>query len=403
MNASRKHPLPMPDSKLLAYARRVRHDLHRIPELGFLENRTAAYLCGELQRMKIPFKSGLAGGTGIVALISGKQSRHGVIALRAEMDGLPVSEATKAPYASEIPGRMHACGHDGHMAIALATARWLWQQRDALHGGVVVFFQPAEEGLNGGYEMCKALKQLGLNPHAVFGLHGWPELPVGTLATRPGVFLAAVDTIGITVYGKQTHGSQPRSGIDPIVCAAALHRQISEASAANAVGDALVFSIGCFHAGTAANVIPEIAELRGTLRTLSAAAREAKLSSVRADCAAIGRRYKCRVEMKIVSATPALVNDPLCTEILMDHGRHILGRRQTRLVENPYLWSEDFAYFLQQTRGCFFALGTRPAGRKTYPMLHSPHYDFPDAALEPGIRIMASLGMQTAEHFGDRT
>jgi hippurate hydrolase len=398
MQADTQKISPPPD-ELIDYARRIRHELHQIPELAFQEELTSQLICSELKAMGVPFKAGLAGGTGIAALISGRRTSRGVVGIRAEMDALPVEEATGVRYASRHAGQMHACGHDGHMAIALATCRKLWQNRDSLPSGILVYFQPAEEGFNGGDLICRGLESLGVLPNVVFGLHGWPEMQVGTIATRPGILLAAVDTIELTVSGKGTHGSQPQRGRSPIPCAGYLTTQLHLSSAGAGADGSVVLSIGSVHAGTAANIIPSTAVLRGTLRTLAKSTRQETLRWIGEVCRNAARRFRCRVKVDINSSTPAVVNDEACTELLLQTGRAFLGAGRAKRLSTPYLWSEDFAYMLQKTRGCFFVLGTCPKGRRSYPMLHSPLYDFPDAALPVGIGIMSAMAVAAAHHL----
>ena len=396
---TRMEPIaPLPE-KILAYARRMRHELHQIPELAFEEHLTSKFIGRELKTMGIPFKTGLAGGTGIAAFISGRRTAQGVVGIRAEMDALPIEEATGATYRSRHPGRMHACGHDGHMAIALGTCRRLSQMRDRLSSGVIVYFQPAEEGFNGGELMCQALETLGVLPNMVFGLHGWPELPVGTIATRAGVLLAAVDSLEIIVEGEATHGSQPHRGRSPIPCAGYLSTKLQRSSPKAGDRQAVVLSIGCLQAGTAANIIPSTAVLRGTLRTLSESVRDETLRWIERTCQDAGRRFGCPVKVKIASSTPAVINSAAGTELLFRAGDAHLGRGMVKRLTTPYLWSEDFAYMLQKTQGCFFVLGTCPKGCRSYPMLHSPLYDFPDAALPVGIRIMSALAVNAADYL----
>ncbi len=398
MPAARDRLSP-PAGDIFAYAKRVRHDLHQIPELAFEEHLTAKYICRELNRMHIPHVTGLAGGTGIAAFISGRTTVGGVVGIRAEMDALPIEEATGAMYASRHRGRMHACGHDGHMAIALATSRWLWEHRDHFVSGIIVYFQPAEEGFNGGERMCRALENLGVMPNLVYGLHGWPELPVGSIATRAGVLLANVDSLQITVEGKATHGSQPQRGNNPIPCAGHLSMLLQISPRGAVADDSVVLSFGCLQAGSAPNIIPSTATMHGTLRTLSAAVRADKLRWIQSVCRAAARQFRCKVQMKIISSTPAVVNDIASTELLFKTAEHILGRSRVRRAAVPHLWSEDFAYILQKTSGSFFVLGTRPVGRRTYPMLHSPHYDFPDTALAVGIRTMSALAESGSQYL----
>ncbi len=375
----------------------LRHQLHRCPELGYHEKQTSSLITGELRRLKIPVTSGLAGGTGLTGLINGCQTR--CVALRAEMDALPIQEQTGKSWASRQPGVMHACGHDGHISMVLGAAAWLSAHHSTLPGRVKLLFQPAEEGLNGALRMCESGVLDRPHVEAVFGLHGWPAMNIGHVATRGGVFLAAVDAFEIHIRGRGTHAAYPHKGINPIACGAAIveslaadvRREIDPA-------DTLVLTVGTFNAGTAPNVVPDVASITGTLRTLTPATRRFAQAAMLRICKSIGAGHRCHVQCRFTSGTPATVNSTAGTALFERTAAHILGKKNVSILEQPFLWSEDFAYYLQRCDGCFFALGVKPPTLKEYPMLHNPRYDFPDAAMATGIRMLIAL---TLAYLGD--
>ena len=368
---------------------KLRHQLHQIPELAYEEHEISDLVAAELARLGIRFQRGLAGGTGILAEI-GTGDR--CVALRADMDALPVTEATKAPWKSRRPGLMHACGHDGHMAVLLGTAAYLASQSERLRGRVKFIFQPAEEGRNGAARMCEDGVLDSPPVQAVFGLHGWPELDVGQVASRPGGLLAAVDTVVIEVRGVGTHSAYPHKGKNPIQCAAALMTEISSAITQRlAPTDTVVFTVGTFNAGQASNVVPDSAIFSGTLRTLTPSVRKQTIKLIREVSRTLAAVHGCRADVQLTSGTPATINSRTAYDFFDRTARAVLGGGNVHLLDQPFLWSEDFAYYLRRVPGCFFILGTRPRGRKTYPMLHNPHYEFPDSAVAAGIGVMAAL------------
>ncbi len=374
----------------------LRRHIHAHPELGFQEHTTCKTIATELKRLGISYKTGFAGETGIVALIEGKSSLKAkkCVALRADMDALPITEMTKRPWKSQCPGRMHACGHDGHTAILLGAAAALMQRRNDLNGTVKLIFQPAEEALNGGRRMVESGALAAPKVDAIFGLHGWPHMLIGTAGTKSDTFLAAVDTFNILIHGKGSHGAYPHQAIDPIACGAAIVQSLTGLAASTLSPlETVVLSFGIFNAGQAINVIPETAELSGTLRTLSAAARTTMRAAIERTVRTVGTAHRCRVRCQWGFGTPATVNDTAATAHFEQTATATLGLRRLKRLTEPFLWSEDFAYYLQETAGCFFVLGLRPSGAKDYPMLHNPQFDFPDAALPVGIKLMANLAL----------
>ena len=374
------------------HATQWRHQLHQIPELGYKEKLTSAAVAAILKKLGIRHKRGLAGGTGIVALVEGTGPK--CVALRADMDALPVTELTALPWQSRHSGMMHACGHDGHMAVALGAAAALQHIREHLPGKVKILFQPAEEGLNGAEKMCQDGVLEKPDVSAIFGLHGWPGLPVGTVGYRPGVFLAAVDSLTIDIHGKGTHAASPHYGADPIACGAALVQALAGLLASHIDPiDTVVLTIGTFNAGRAGNVVPESATLGGTLRTLTATTRKQAITLIEQTCRNVATTHHCRAVCRFTSATPTTVNALEQAEFFRNTASELLGPAKVIEFTQPFLWSEDFAYYLKRVPGCFFVLGVRPGNRREYPMLHNPLYDFPDAALATGIRLMSLLAL----------
>jgi amidohydrolase len=378
-----------------------RHDLHAHPELAYKETRTAGRVAAELTRLGIAHKAGLAGGTGVVAhlpaTLPGGDARPAV-ALRADMDALPILEDTGVPYASTTPGVMHACGHDGHTAILLGAARVL--SRVDRPNPVTLLFQPAEEGGAGAEKLCHdgALDGL-LGPRVgrAFGLHGWPELPLGTVATRPGPLLASTDELRVRVRGVQSHAAQPHYAKDPIVAAAhtitALQTVVSRST--NPV-ESVVVTIGRIEGGTANNIIPESVLFIGTIRTLSQASREATKARVRAVCEHTARAFGCTAEVEIEEGYPVTVNDAATTEHFFAVAKETLGGDRVALVPEPTMGGEDFSFYGQRVPAVFFCLGLRRPGQDRFPRLHQPQFDFCDDAIGTGVELFCRLALADA-------
>ena len=379
----------------------LRHDLHRHPELSYEERRTGQVVQRELQALGIEFKAGLA-GTGVVAHLPTTDPRHRdkpSVALRADMDALPITEQTGKPYASGTPGVMHACGHDGHTTILLGAARVL--SRLERPNPVTFVFQPAEEGGAGAEKLCDegALHGgdkggVGAPVGRIFGLHGWPQLDVGVVASRPGPLLAATDEIEIVIRGSGGHAAYPHLCKDPIVAASHVVTALQTiASRIVSPLDAVVCTIGSFHAGSASNIIPDAATLVGTVRTLKpeirALARERVLTIAQHTAAAHGSR----AEVTWHDGYPVTSNDAAATEQFFTAARDAVGPTNARLVPDPTMGAEDFSYYGRHVPACFFFLGLKPRGRDSYPVLHSPEFDFNDEALPLGIEMMCRLAL----------
>ena len=305
----------------------------------FEESRTSEVVQRHLAELGIPFKAGLAGGTGVVAHLPATNGGTDTVALRADMDALPISEETGKAYASEHEGVMHACGHDGHTTILLGAARAL-AKLEHRPNGVTFVFQPAEEGGAGGQKMCDEGALLGESGGGVgspvsriFGLHGWPQMPLGTVATRPGPLLASTDEFEITIRGVQAHAAYPHLGRDPIVAASALVGTLqSIASRHVSPIDSVVVTVGMLHAGSAKNVIPETARLEGTIRSLRAETRTEAVRRVKLIADQVATAYGCHAEIDLQEGYPVTSNDPGDGRALQRRGPRVdrRGARRAR-------------------------------------------------------------------------
>jgi amidohydrolase len=376
----------------------LRHRLHRIPELGYEEFKTAAMIRAELDQIGISHVDGVANApTATIAWI-GDTSKP-CIALRADIDALPIVERTNLAYASTHAGRMHACGHDGHMSTLVGAAAALKRIQNELPVCVKLLWQPAEEGGGGAARLVEAGVldgRLGPRVSAIFGLHGWSGLKVGTVATKPGAILAATDNFAVTITGKGCHGAYPHHGRDAIVtaCEAVVNLQ-QLASREFDPTDSVVVTVGKFHAGTAVNVLPDQVTFEGTARTLHSAAREEVREAVIRRCHGIAAANGCTARVHWTEGYPPTVNDPRMADYVACVAKKTLGADRFVPVARPAMGGEDFAYYLQHIPGCFFLVGVQPADREDYPALHNDHFDFTDAAIDVGIRMFVGLGMNS--------
>ena len=401
--------------QLLPEAVSFRRDLHAHPELMFEESRTAERVAQALRDLGLAGVDGLAPetpgnrGTGIVAYLPATVSDPSsakTIGLRADMDALPILEATDLPYSSTTPGVMHACGHDGHTAILLTAARALAQVEDRPNN-IVFCFQPAEEGGAGGEKMCadgaidgSALRNahsVGTKVDMMFGLHGWPELPLGQVATRTGPLLAATDEFEVTVRGRGGHAAQPERAIDPVVVAAHIVTALQTiASRRTEPNDSVVLTVGAIHAGHANNVIPDTAEMRGTIRTLLPETRTMAEREFRRISQSIAAAFGAEAEIQWHSGYPVTFNDPVATEHFRTVARTVLAdKAETHLIEKdkPTMGGEDFSYYGHHCPACFFLLGLRPDHMDAYPNVHTPKFDFNDDAIGLGVELFCALAL----------
>jgi amidohydrolase len=373
-----------------------RHRLHQIPELAFEEFKTAEAIRAELKRMGLDFVAGVnEAPTATIAWI-GNPSKP-CVALRADIDALPVTEQTGVPYASTHPGRMHACGHDGHTATLAGAAAVLKSIEKQLPVCVKLIWQPAEEGGGGAEVLCRAGVldgRIGPKVSSIFGLHGWPGLPVGTVSTRPGPLLAATDTFTATFVGRGCHGAFPHLGRDPIVTAAEAVINLQQfVSRETDPTDSAVVTVGKIAGGTATNIIPDRVAIEGTLRTLTRETREQIRAAVQRRCAGIAAANDCELNFILEPGYPSTINDAKMAEYVERIAKQMLGAERYVPAARPVMGGEDFAYYLENVPGCFFMVGTIPPGKTHYPPLHSDRYDFTDGALVVGIQMFVELAM----------
>jgi hippurate hydrolase len=365
----------------------IRRDIHAHPELCFEENRTADLVAKCLADWGLPFHRGL-GRTGVVGIVKNGSSPRAV-GLRADMDALPMTEHNRFDHASRHPGKMHACGHDGHTAMLLAAAKYLARHR-RFDGTVYLIFQPAEEGGGGANEMIVDGLFEKFPMEAVFGAHNWPGLAVGQFALNPGPMMASGSNFRLVVRGKGSHAALAYLGVDPvpIACQIVLAWQTIVTRNLRALESAVI-SATMIHAGEATNVIPDSAEIQGTVRTLSddaVALIERRMGEVAEHlCAAHG----ARCEFEFMRGYPVTVNHPAETEFVRGVLADLVGAANVRPFE-PTMGSEDFSYFLQARPGCYFMIGNgdgthRPSGHGEGPCtLHNPTYDFNDELIPLG-------------------
>ncbi|RWF40986.1 MAG: amidohydrolase [Mesorhizobium sp.] len=363
-----------------------RQHLHQTPELNFDVFKTAAFVTEKLKEFGCDDVVTGLGKTGVVGVIRGRQGEGPTIGLRADMDALPLKEITGKPYASTVPGKMHACGHDGHTAMLLGAAKYLAETRN-FTGSVAVIFQPAEEGGGGGNEMVKDGMMERFDIAKVFGMHNMPGLPVGQFAIRPGPIMAATAEFTITVKGRGGHAAMPHGTIDPIVITSQLVGALQTiASRSTDPVEAVVVSVTKFHAGDAYNIIPESAEIAGTVRTLKKEVAKKSEERIRAICAGLATAYGATIEVDYDANYPVTFNHADETVFASDVAADVAGDAQVHRAIQPVMGGEDFSYMLEARPGAFIFIGNgETAG------LHNPAYDFNDEAIPHGMSYWVKL------------
>ena len=371
-----------------------RRHLHQRPELGFQEQLTSELIAGKLQEWGIDHKTGIA-KTGIVATIS--SNRPGpVLAIRADMDALPIQEENNVPYRSQHDGIMHACGHDGHTAIALGTAYYLANHRDDFTGTVKIIFQPAEEGPGGAKPMIEEGVLKNPDVEAIIGLHLWNNLPLGTVGVRSGALMAAVECFRCTIFGKGGHGAMPHQTVDSIVLSAQIVNALQTIVARNVNPiDSAVVTVGELHAGTALNVIADTARMSGTVRYFDPKLDGYFGKRIEQIIAGICQSQGANYELDYWQLYPPVINDARIAELVRSVALDVVETPVDVVPECQTMEGEDMAFFLQEVPGCYFFVGSaNPSKNLAYPH-HHPKFDFDETALLMG----AELFVRCVEKF----
>ncbi|HEY9697143.1 MAG TPA: M20 family metallopeptidase [Trichocoleus sp.] len=363
-----------------------RRALHQRPELGFREHLTAQFVVEKLQQWNIPHQTEIA-QTGIVATVSGRQAGP-VLAIRADMDALPIQEQNTVPYRSQHDGVMHACGHDGHTAIALGTAYYLSQHPEAFAGTVKFIFQPAEEGPGGAKPMIAAGVLENPQVDAIIGLHLWNNLPLGTVGVRDGALMAAVELFDCTIHGKGGHGAMPHQTVDSIVVSAQIINALQTIVARNI--DPLkagVVTIGKFQAGHARNVIADTAQMSGTVRYFDPSLQGFFKERVEQIIAGICHSHGATYSLDYRDLYIPVMNDRSIAELVRSVAETVVETPAGIVPECQTMGGEDMSFFLQEVPGCYFFLGSANIDKELAYPHHHPRFDFDEIALGMGVEI----------------
>jgi amidohydrolase len=375
----------------------ARRDFHRHPELGFEEIRTGAIVAERCRALGLEVRDGV-GKTGVIARLVGQRDGAPggrVVALRADMDALPIQEDARHDYASTVAGKMHACGHDAHTAMLLGVAEVLSRLRGELAGEVRFLFQPAEEGLGGAVPMIEAGAVDGVD--LVIGQHMGPTHPTGVIAVSQGPAMAATDFFEIEIVGVGGHGAYPHLSIDPIPVAAqivlALQTIVSRTVDPLA---AAVVTVGTITGGFRSNVIAPQVTLTGTVRTLDRGVRDEMPVRIERLARAIAEGNRATAQIRYQATYPPVINDPKATALISATVVDALGEAALRLIP-PSMGGEDFAYYAERVPACFYWLGCRPPGVESIPNIHHPSFDLDEASMRHGVEIMARAAIRFLE------
>jgi amidohydrolase len=364
-----------------------RHDIHAHPELLFDVHRTAATVADKLKAFGCDEVVPGIGRTGVVGVIRGKRGQgEKVIGLRADMDALPIEEATGVPYKSTVPGKMHACGHDGHTAMLLGAAKYLAETRN-FSGTAVLVFQPAEEGGGGGREMVKDGLMERFGVQEVYGMHNYPGLPIGQFGIRTGPLMASADTVSIEIEGVGGHAARPQLSVDTVLVGAQIINQIQSIVARNVDPlKAAVISICVFQAGTTDNVIPQTAHLRGTARALAPDVRDLLEKRLHEVVEGTARLYGAKAKLTYRRGYPVLKNHEQQTSFAASIASEIVGANRVDTDFPPVMGAEDFSYMLEARAGAFIFVGNGDSAG-----LHHPAYNFNDDVIPVGTSYWVRL------------
>ena len=375
--------------ELSPYTRELRRDFHRYPELGFQEVRTAGIVARDLMELGLEVSTGV-GKTGVVATLEGAQPGP-VLLVRFDMDALPIQEETGAEYASQTPGVMHACGHDGHTAIGLTVARMLDAHKSELGGTVKFVFQPAEEGLGGAQAMVADGVLDNPKPDRCLSLHLWNDKPLGWIGVTAGPAMSASDRFTVRIVGRGGHGASPYLTIDPVVAGAQVISALQNIVSRNVNPlESAVVTVTSMIGGEAFNVIPETVELRGTIRTFKPEIRKIVLERFDQIASGVANAMGCQAEVDLQPVTPAVVNDPKLAQQVYQVAKEVFPEADISTQERT-MGSEDMSFMMEDIPGCYFFIGSADHERGLDAGHHHPKFDFNEDALVTGAALMASV------------
>ena len=378
--------------KYMPGAVELRHHFHQHPELTWNEHKTAAKIAETLSQIsELKVQTGV-GDLGVVAILEGAHPGP-TVALRADMDALPILERTQLSYRSQCDGVMHACGHDGHIANLIGSAWMLADMRDKLHGRVKFIFQPAEEGGAGALRMCNdgVLEDVDV----IFGLHAWPEAPQNTIWLKDGALLASNSEIDVKVSGQGTHAAMPHLGTDQVLAACRMIEALqSVVSRSIAPSDAVALSITRIHGGDATNIIPADVSFSGTLRTLDESVRQHCYQRIEAVIQGIAQSMNVSADVKLKPIYPETVNHAQAVAFVETVAKDLLGAEGVRRIEHASMGAEDFSFYLQRIPGAFFFLGMAVDTSKRAIPLHHPEFNFNDHSLSTGMKLFTELALR---------
>ena len=375
----------------------IRRHIHQYPEISFDEYKTAEFICKTLTNWGIPFQQGIA-TTGVIALIEGTAGEGKTIALRADMDALPIEEKNEVDYASTRPGYMHACGHDAHIAMVLGAGKIINDLKEYISGRVMLIFQPSEEMYPGG---AKVMLEEGIfnkiKPDIILGQHVLPELQSGTMGLRPGEYMASTDEFYIAVKGKGGHGATPHLNIDPVVISSEIVLALQQLVSRKAnPAMPTVLSIGKFIADGMPNVIPEIVHMEGIIRTFNEQWRKELQQLIKSTAQGIAAAHGAKAEVNIAHGYPTLYNNPPITARVEQYAGIYLGTENVIALPQR-MTADDMAYFLKEVPGCYYRLGIGNSEKGITGNLHSSTFDIDETALTHGMGLMAFITLSELE------
>lgn len=378
---------------LFPYTQAMRRDFHIHPELGFQEVRTSGIIAKELRELGLEVSTGIA-KTGVIGLIEGAQPGP-VVMLRFDIDALPITEDTGAEYASQTPGLMHACGHDGHAAIGLTVARLLHTQRENFAGTLKLVFQPAEEGMGGAETMVREGAMEGPAPVRTLGLHIWNGKPLGWVGIAAGPVMAGASSFKITISGKGGHGAIPHLSIDPVLASAQIISALQSIVSRNVDAQkAAVVTVASIHGGDAFNVIPPQVEMSGTIRFFDTEVGALVHRRFEEIIHSIAAAMQCQAKIEISEITPPVINDAATTESVLRAAKTVFPAETPDTSPYVTMGSEDFAFFQQKAPGTYFFVGSNNEARGLNFGHHHPKFDFDEEVLVRGSALMAASALE---------